>query len=264
MEKIKLLSFYFYKNFIRSKSGKAIFFSISVFILFFFLSIFAIKEAEREFLNTAYELTASVILLVATIGSCDFLCSEIKEKTIQLLLTKPIREKDIIISKWIAINLIILTAIILYFFVFHIFGFFIFKRYFPSMDITFLTIFISSLLISSFTFFLTTLFPTIATAIFIIIFGTGLTKLILNSLFDIKTYNIFGLISKKILIYLFYFLFYLFPSYSNLIIKPAEISWSKTFWLNYVKYLIYGILITIFYLLASIYIFKIKRKSYLK
>lgn len=264
MEKIKLLSFYFYKNFIRSKSGKGIFFSIPLFILFLSMSLFAIKNPEKKFLEAAYELTMTVVFFIATFASCDFICSEIKEKTIQLLFTKPIKEKDIIISKWLAINLTILITIISYFFAFHLFGLLFFKEYFPSMDMTFLTIFISSLLISSFTYFLTTLFPTIATALFILIFGTGFIKFILNSLFYVKTYNIFGLIAKKISIYFSYFLFYLFPSYSNLIIKPDEISWSKTYWLNYLKYLVYGILITIFYLLTSIYIFKIKRKSYLK
>jgi len=264
MEKIKLLSFYYYKNFIRSKSGKAIFFSIPIFLLFLSMSLFSFKEPENKFLSSGYELTIMVVFLLATFTSSDFICSEIKEKTIQLLFTKPIKEKDIIISKWISVNLIILNTIVLYFFTFHLLGLILFKKYFPVIDLTFLTIFISSLLISSFTFFLTSVFPTIATAIFILIFGTGLTKFVLNSLSDVKTYNFFGLIAKKIGIYLSYFLFYLFPSYNNLIIKPDEISWSKPFWLGYLKFFIYGVLITIFYLMMAIYIFKLKRKSYLK
>lgn len=228
------------------------------------MSLFAIKNPEKKFLEAAYELTMTVVFFIATFASCDFICSEIKEKTIQLLLTKPIKEKDIIISKWIVINLTILITIISYLFAFHLFGLLFFKEYFPSMDMTFLTIFISSLLISSFTYFLTTLFPTIATALFILIFGTGFIKFILNSLFYVKTYNIFGLIAKKILIYFFYFLFYLFPSYTKLLLSPDEISFTKGFWLEYLKYFIYGIFSTIFYLIGAIYIFKIKRKSYLK
>lgn len=264
LEKIKLLTLIFFKNFIRSKAGKSIFYSIIILMIFLTFSILPSRNAEKLFLNASYSLVSFIIFFLSVFGSCELLRGEIKESTIQFLLTKPIKPKEIIISKWITMTLIIFLSLFIYVISFHILSFILFQKYFLKMDLSFITIFLSSLLLSSFTFFLTSIYPSISTAVFVIIFGTGLIDNFLKALLYAKTYNIYGLIGKKIGIFVLYFLFYLFPSNENIVLKPDELIWNKTFLLEYSKYFIYAISGTAFYLFLSIYIFGLKRKSYLK
>lgn len=248
----------------RSKTGKSIIYSIPAFLLILFISLISPRSMEKVFLDLSSSLIYLIILFLSIFGSCDFIISEIKENTIQFLFTKPIKPKEIIISKWLSINLVVLTTIFLYLIITHLFGLILFKKYFFSLDISLGTIFLGGLLLSSFTFFLTCLFPSISTAVFIIIFGTGLINFLLKSLINAKTYNLIGLIAKKIGLGLLYFLFYLFPSLTNLTLEPNEILFTKAFWKGYLNNFLYAILGTIFYLLISIYFFGIKRKSYYK
>lgn len=248
----------------RSRQGRAIYYSVPIFIILLSLSLIPSRNIEKLFIELTGEFIFVVVFFLAVFGGCEFIVGEIKENTIQFLFTKPLKTEEIILSKWISLNLVIITTLFLYLIIFHIAGFAIFQKYFFKMDLSFATIFLSTLLVSSFTFFLSSIYPSISTGVFIIVFGTGLIEFFLKNLLDAKTFNIYGLLAKKIGTYLLYLLFYIFPSYQNVALKPDEFLWSKVFWYNYSKYFIYAIFGTIFYLLLSIYIFGLKRKSYFK
>lgn len=263
LEKIKLLTIYFYKNFIRSKTGKSIYYSAIIFLILLTSPLFA-RNPEKSFFNGCCFMVYTIIFFLSIFGSCGFILDEIKENTIQFLFTKPLKSSEIILSKWISLNLVIINTLIIYLIVSHIFAFILFKKYYITLDLSFLTIFFASLLLSSFTFFLCSLYPSISTAVFIIIFGNGLIDFLLKFLMDTKTKNIYELLAKKAGVYILYFLFYLFPSHQVVVLEPKEILLDIKFFHSNIKYLFYVILSTAFYLFLSIYIFSKKRRSYFK
>ncbi|MEJ5166555.1 MAG: hypothetical protein WHV67_05970 [Thermoanaerobaculia bacterium] len=264
LEKIKILTLNFTKNFMRSRAGKSLIYFIPLFFLIMLLSLSSSLSPEKLFLNLGSSILYLVILFLSIFSSCESITGEIKENTIQFLFTKPLKPGEIIISKWLSVNLITFTTLFSYLLVLHFFGLIFFKKYFFSLDISIATLFLGSLLLSSFTFFLTTLFPSISTAIFILIFGTGLIDVLLKALLAAKTYNLIGLIAKKVGAGILYFFFYLFPSFNNVTLEADEILLNKTFWKGYLVKFFYVIFCSIFYLLLSIYIFKVKRKIYFK
>lgn len=264
LEKIKVLTLNFTKNFIRSRAGKSLIYFIPLFFLIMLLSLSSSFSPEKLFLSLGSTILYLVVLFFSTFASCESITAEIKENTIQLLFTKPLKLKEIILSKWISINLISFSTLLIYLLILHIFGLIFFKKYFLTLDISIATLFMASLLLSSFTFFLTALFPSISTAIFIIIFGTGLIDLFMKALIQTKTHNITGLIAKKAGIVILYPIFYLFPSISKITLEPDEVLLNKTFMKGYLNNLLYVIFCTIFYLFLSIYIFKRKRNAYFK
>lgn len=264
LEKIKILILNFTKNFMRSRAGKSLIYFIPLFFLILLSSLSSISNPEKLFLNLGSALLYLVILFLSIFSSCESITGEIKENTIQFLFTKPLKPGEIIISKWLSINLIAIAALFSYLIVLHIFGLIFFKKYFFSLDVSIGTLFLGSLLLSSFTFFLTSLFPSISTAIFILIFGTGLIDILLKALLAAKTHNLIGLIAKKVGAGILYFLFYLFPSFNNVTLGADEILLNKTFWKGYLIKFFYVIFCSTFYLLLSIYIFGRKRKSYFK
>lgn len=248
----------------RSRTGRSIFYSIGVY-LFISSSIFIFpRDLEKNFLGFTSFFSYLMVFFLSIFGSCELFTSEIKENTIQFLFTKPLKPREIILSKWICLNFVILTTLLLYLIIFHIAGLAIFQKYFFKMDLSFFTIFLSGIILSSFTFLLLTIYPSVATGVFIIIFGTGLIDFFLKSLIDTKTHNFFGFLAKKTAIFILYILFYIFPSHSQISLGPDEILLNKTFIKNYSNYIFYAIFGTIFYLLLSIYIFGIKRRSYFK
>lgn len=263
LEKIKLLTIYFYKNFIRSKTGRSIYYFIIIFLIFLNLT-FLSKNPEKFFIDICNSIVFTIIFFLSIFGSCQFISAEIKENTIQLLFTKPLKSSEIILSKWISLNLVIINTLIIYLILSHIFAFILFKKYYITLDLSFLTIFFASLLLSSFSFFLCSLYPSFSTAVFIIIFGSGLIDFLLKSLMYIKTKNLYELLAKKAGVYILYFLFYLLPSYQTVILQPKEILLDAKFFYSYIKYLLYVILCTAFYIFISIYIFSKKRRSYFK
>lgn len=263
LEKTKLLTIYFYRNFIRSKTGKSIYYSVIIFLIFLTFILSSI-EPEKFFFNSCYCIVFTIIFFLSIFGSCGFVLDEIKENTIQFLFTKPLKPSEVILSKWLSLNLVIINTLIIYLIVSHIFAFFLLKKYYITLDLSFLTIFLASLLLSSFTFFLCSLYPSFSTAIFITIFGTGLIDLLLKSLMDTKTKSIYELVAKKAGVYVLYFLFYLFPSHEVVALDPKKIILDSKFFYSYIKYLFYVIISTAFYLFLSIYIFSKKRRSYFK
>lgn len=264
LKEIKLLSILFYKNFMRSRSGKILFYVLP--IIFIFLSSLAItgKEVESGFMVITYSITYVVILFLSLFGSAELIISEIKENTIQFLFTKPLKEEKIILSKWISINLASLTTLMIYSFTFHIISLLIFKKYLLNLDISFITLFFMSLLYSSFSLLLTLLSPSLASPFLILVFGTGLIGWLLKLVLNSKPYTLIGLISKKLLSLFLYILFYIFPIQEKLVLHPSEVLWNKIFWQKYLPHFFYFLFTTAFYLILSIYIFKLKRKAYYK
>lgn len=263
LEKIKLLTIYFYKNFIRSKTGKSIYYSTIIFLIFLTATLHS-RNPEKFFIDSCYIIVYTLIYFLSIFGSCGFILDEIKENTIQFLFTKPLKPSEIILSKWISLNLAIINLLIIYLIVSHIFAFFLLKKYYFTLDLSFLTIFLASLLLSSFTFFLCSLYPSFSTAVFIIIFGSGFVDFLLKSIMSNKTKNIYELIAKKAEVYILYFLFYLFPSHQIITLEPKEIILDGKFFYSYIKYIFYVILSSAFYIFLSIYIFRKKRRSYFK
>ncbi len=261
MKNINLLFLLNLKNFLRAKKGKALFLAIIFYI--FLYSIIPHNEI-LTFHRGSIGFFEIIIIILAIFGACDLISSEIREKTIQFALTQPIKEKEIIISKFLTINFISLFILLIFGILLQILSLIFFKKLYLSSFYSLFSLILVSLCFSSFTILLTVRFPHLTTAIFVLIFQNDLIKQSLASLQEAKFIKEWQVILKKIGVFLLNTFYYLLPSTSEISLKIGEFKWDKDFFNYYYKYFLYSILITIFYLTISIYIFKLRRNKILE
>ncbi len=253
MKNINLLFLLNLKNFLRAKKGKALFLAI---IFYIFLYSIIPHDEILIFHRNSIGFFEILIGILAIFGACDLIASEIRERTIQFALTQPIKEEEFIISKFLTLNFISLFILLILGLLLQSLSLIFFKKVYLISFYSLFSLILVSFSFSSFTILLTVRFPHLTTAIFVLIFQNDLIKQSLAALQEAKFLKEWQIIIKKIGTFLLTIFYYLLPTTSDISLKVGEFKWDKDFFNYYYKYFLYSILVTIFYLIISIYLLK--------
>ncbi len=256
-----------FKGYLRTKLLYAILGVVVIYLLILFLIVIQMKLEERNgaaieavFLNYSGNIFSFVLFFVSIISSAFVLKKEIKEKTILFILTKPHYDIELIAGKWLGVCLLIFSTVILFAIPFHIVGLIFFQKFYFYQDLFFVTTVISMAFLSSFVVMISIVTSPIIAIVIPIFFQPNLIGMMIKSLSEYTTLNAIYSILKISGLSFLYLIYYIIPSFDEVIFYPAETAWGGDVFKQYLFSLFYSVVVTLIYLFVAVYLHK-RRKT---